>query len=55
MIEIILKHWNFTNTEIFEQLNKDSLRLIYKIKTDGKLWFVTVTRSASLSKGISNF
>lgn len=40
MIEKILKHWDFTNIEILEQLHKDSPRLIYKIMADGKLYIL---------------
>ena len=40
MIERILKHWDFTDTEILEQLHKDSPRLIYKIIADSKLYIL---------------
>ena len=40
MIESILRHWNFTNTEVLEQLHKDSPRLIYKIKADDKFYIL---------------
>lgn len=40
MIERILKHWDFTDTDILEQLHKDSPRLIYKIKADNNFYIL---------------